>query len=77
MTNDTEPLTTRQQAIVDFVGRQSVAYHKHSGDAVTEDMVLAVREFGVPVEAFYDDEPGQAWLRAQVALVDARYAEFA
>ena len=45
----------RAEAVADFVNRQSVLYRKHSGDAVYEDMVLAVSEFGVPAEAFYDD----------------------
>ena len=60
-------MTEGQKAIAEFISRQSVAYRKHSANAIAEDMVLAVREFGVPVEAFFDDDQGKEWLRKQVA----------
>jgi hypothetical protein len=57
----------RAEAIRAFVGRQSVVYRKHSGDAVTEDMVLAIRELGLQAYDFYDDKEGQGWLSGRVA----------
>lgn len=59
----------QKAGIVEFVGRQSVAYQKHSGNAITEDMTLAVIEFGVDPAAFYggtDVDDGTRWLEAEV-----------
>lgn len=46
----------KREAIWEFVSYQSAEYRKHSGNAVEEDIALAVGRFGVPLESFYGDD---------------------
>lgn len=54
--------------VAEFVNRMAVAYRQHSGNAVREDMQLAVREFGVDPRAFYDEPHEQERLRTEANL---------
>jgi hypothetical protein len=56
------------QGIADFVGRMSADYRKHSGDAVHEDMLMAVAYFNVPPSAFYEDAHDRDALQARAEV---------
>jgi hypothetical protein len=43
-------------AVAEFVGRVGVAYRRHSGAALEEDIAIAISEFGVSAEQIYGDE---------------------
>jgi len=45
----------RSKAVAAFIDRQSVMYRKHSALAIEEDIELAVAEFGVSREWFYEE----------------------
>ena len=57
-----------QQGIADFVNRMSAEYRKHSGEAVQEDMLMAVAFFDVPPSAFYEEPHEQGVLAAKAQV---------
>lgn len=61
-----------RRAILAFVNKVCVAYQKHNGSAVREDMIIACAEFGVKPTWFFDvpteqDDAAARELRADVA----------
>lgn len=60
--------TVRRAALVEFIEIQSVEYRKHSGNAILEDIALAVTRFGVdPLAIYGDDRHVPDELRALIA----------
>lgn len=61
----------RQQAIIDFLNRQSTEYRRHSSSGLVEDYVLALKEFGLKPDDLYDSAEGRAFIVAEVLRAEA------
>lgn len=57
-----------RRGIVDFVGKMSADYRKHSALAVREDILAAVAHFNINPAEFYDEPFEQDRCRAEAEV---------